>query len=287
MQKDKDNSLQLIIKGFIIGSSMSVPGVSGGTMAIILGIYDKMIQAVSGFLKDIKKNLFFLLKIGFGGIAGICTLSFLIKWLLEKAPVPVSFFFIGAVVAGIPVIMRKINKSYYLSTIVFFLVGLAAVIGISFLPEGMMQVRMDLSVQTLIFWVITGVIVALALVLPGISTSHMLVVLGLYEVTLSAISHFDIMFLAFLLFFTIAGVFLTTKPLEWLMNRYTSQTYSGILGFVVGSLSAIFKEIIIPGLPKKMDTIWILCTLAVSVVLFIGGIVFIRTMDKMSNEEEA
>lgn len=283
--KNKDNSLQLMIKGFIIGSSMSVPGVSGGTMAIILGIYDRMIQAISGFLKDIKKNVLFLLKIGVGGIVGICSLSLLIKWLLEKAPVPVSFFFIGAVVAGIPVIMRKIHKSRYISTIFFFMVGLAAVVGISFLPEGLMQVRMDLSVQTLIFWAITGVVVALALVLPGISTSHMLVVLGLYEATLSAISGFDIMFLVFLLVSVLAGVFLTTKPLEWLMNKYTTQTYSGILGFVVGSLSAIFKEIIIPGLPKKIEGTWILYTAAVSIVLFIGGIIFIRTMDKMSKEE--
>lgn len=297
-----NGTLQLILKGFLIGSSMSVPGVSGGTMAIILGIYDKMIHAVSSFFKNIKENALFLIKVAVGGVLGIASLSFLISWLLEKAPVPVSFFFIGAVAGGIPVILNKVlssekenlakkNKPAKIQgasvakIAVCFVIGLAAVIAIEFLPKGLMEVRMDLSVQTLIFWVITGVVVALALVLPGISTSHMLVVLGLYQATLDAIKGLDIVFIAFLGISILVGVFATTKPLEWLMNKFTVATYSGILGFVIGSVSAIFKEIIIPAWPKEPTVSWIIITAIVSVVLFVAGIIFIRSMEKNVAED--
>lgn len=298
----KNGTLQLILKGFLIGSSMSVPGVSGGTMAIILGVYDKMIQAVSGFFKNMKDNALFLIKLALGGVIGICSLSFLISWLLEKAPVPVSFFFVGAVAGGIPVILRTVlnsekenlarkNKKAVIGSsgiakiVFFFLAGLAMVIAIEFLPKGLMEVRMDLSVQTLIFWVITGLVVALALVLPGISTSHMLVVLGLYQATLDAIKGLDIQFIAFLGISILVGVFATTKPLEWLMNEYTVATYSAILGFVIGSVSAIFKEIIIPAWPENPNASWLVVTGVVSGVLFVAGISFIRKMEKNAAED--
>lgn len=296
MKEKNDSTLKTILKGFIIGSSMSVPGVSGGTMAIILGIYDQLIRAVSNFLKDIKGNMMFLIKICIGGGLGILTLSNVIGWLLGKAPVPVSCFFIGAVAGGIPVIAKKIvapqagekspmSAGSKVMTAVCFLLGLVLVIGIEFIPKNLMHVRTDLSIATLIFWVITGIVVALALVLPGISTSHMLVVLGLYQATLDAIRTMDIVFIACLGIATVVGVFATTKPLEWLMNKYTRATYSGILGFVIGSISAIFKEIIFPGLPKNPSALWMVVTAITSIILFVGGMLFIRFMEKYSGEE--
>ena len=106
MKKD----LLLVLKGFIIGSSMSVPGVSGGTMAILLGIYDRMIQAVSHFFKDIKGNTLYLGKICVGGVLGLFSLAFVIKALLEKFPIPVSIFFLGAVIGGIPALYKKTKE---------------------------------------------------------------------------------------------------------------------------------------------------------------------------------
>jgi len=101
------NDLIIMLKGYTIGSSMSVPGVSGSTMAILLGIYDRLISSVSNFFKDIKGNVFFLLKFCIGAGAGIGSLSFLIKWMLEKFTLPVSVFFLGAVVGGIPALYQK------------------------------------------------------------------------------------------------------------------------------------------------------------------------------------
>lgn len=294
--KGKESAV-LVLKGFIIGSSMSVPGVSGGTMAILLGIYDKLLRAVSTFFKNIKENFMFLVKIAIGGILGIGTLSFVISWLLECMPVPVSFFFIGAVAGGVPVLVHEIKGGRSvrtgrehasvpdnIRTGVCFLLGVVCVLAITLLPENIIAVRMELSLQALLAWGLTGIIVALALVLPGISTSHMLVVLGMYQQTLDAIKNVDILFLGCLGVATIVGVFLTTKPLEWTMRKFTWESYSIILGFVAGSLQAIFTEIIIPALPKSPDMVWYLYTIAASAVLFVAGICFIRTMEqKMKN----
>lgn len=295
-KKGKESAM-LILKGFIIGSSMSVPGVSGGTMAILLGIYDKLLRAVSTFFKNIKENFMFLVKVAIGGVLGIGTLSFVISWLLERMPVPVSFFFIGAVAGGVPVLVHEIKRGRVtrtgrekasvpdnIRTCVCFLVGVACVLAVTLLPENLIKVRMELSVQALIAWGLTGIIVALALVLPGISTSHMLVVLGMYQQTLDAIKHADILFLGCLAVATVVGVFLTTRPLEWTMRKVTWESYAVILGFVTGSLQAIFTEIIIPALPESPDLAWYLYTFITSAVLFVAGILFIRTIEqKMKN----
>ena len=97
----------IVLKGFIIGSSMTVPGVSGGTMAILLGIYDKLIGSISNFRKDPKGNLWFLAKFCIGSGLGICSLALLIDWLLERFPMPVSFFFLGAVVGESPLFIKR------------------------------------------------------------------------------------------------------------------------------------------------------------------------------------
>ena len=111
------NDIILMIKGFIIGSSMSVPGVSGGTMAILLGIYDKLISSISGFLKDIKNNLLYLIKFGIG-LRRIGTLAFAIKWLLEKFLCRYHFLS-RAVIGGIPALAKKVDKSNQHSAALF------------------------------------------------------------------------------------------------------------------------------------------------------------------------
>ncbi|MDF2908337.1 MAG: hypothetical protein K0R34_3658, partial [Herbinix sp.] len=118
-------NLSIMLKGFVIGSSMSVPGVSGGTMAILLGIYDKLIGSISNFLKDLKDNIIFLMKFCIGAAVGIGSLAFVIEWLLDRFPLPVSFFFLGAVIGGIPALYKKTKESKWkLSSALYFLVGL-------------------------------------------------------------------------------------------------------------------------------------------------------------------
>lgn len=202
----------LMLKGFIIGSSMSVPGVSGGTMAILLGIYDRLISSISHFTKDVKGNLLYLAKFFLGSLLGIGTLAFLISWLLERFPLPVAFFFLGAVVGGVPAIYKKTRESKFgVSSAVYILMGLAIIVGIGFIPKGVFTVANGFGLSNIIMWLAGGIIIAIALVLPGISTSHMLLVLGMYETTLAAIKSFDFAYILFLALGVGIGVILTTR----------------------------------------------------------------------------
>jgi len=278
--------LLVILKGFIIGSSMSVPGVSGGTMAILLGIYDRLIFSISNFFKDIKGNILFLAKFCFGALLGIGSLAFVITWLLDHVTIPVSFFFLGAVVGGIPALYAKSNeKKMKISSVLYFIAGLVIVVAIGRLPYGMISMSSGLSLANLIMWLVTGIIVAVALVLPGISTSHMLIVLGMYDVTLLAITNFDIIFLGVLGISVLLGIILITKPLEWVMNNFTHQTYWMIMGFVVGSTEAIFRDKIIPALPQAAGFGWWAGIALVSLITFLAGIAGIYYLSKKFGDD--
>jgi putative membrane protein len=279
------NSLIVMLKGFIIGSSMSVPGVSGGTMAILLGIYDKLIGSISNFLKDFKGNTIFLLKFCLGAGLGIGTLAFVIQWLLEKFPFMVSFFFLGAVIGGIPALYQKTKeKNFGISSIIYFLLGLSIVISIGFIPTGNFDIASGSGVIHYVMILVTGIIIALALVLPGISTSHMLLVLGMYDSMLAAITNFDVMYVGILGVSTLIGVFLITKPLEYTMNRFPHQTYCMIIGFVLGSTSEIFSEKIIPAIPADATFTWWIPSLLMAAAALVLGYIGIISLSKFSND---
>jgi putative membrane protein len=279
------NDLIIMLKGFIIGSSMSVPGVSGGTMAILLGIYDKLIGAISNFLKDIKGNFIFLLKFCIGSGLGIGTLAFLIKWLLEAFPLPVSFFFLGAVIGGIPALYKKTKGTpFKLSSGIYFLLGLAIVISIGFIPAGNLSISSGTGITHYLMLLVTGVIIALALVLPGISTSHMLLVLGMYDTLLTAITEFNLVYIGILGIVTVIGIFLITKPIEWTMNKFPHQTYFMIIGFVLGSTFEIFRDKIIPSIPASPTVTWWILCIIMSVATFILGCMAIISLSRFSND---
>jgi len=264
---------------------MSVPGVSGGTMAILLGIYNKLISSISNFLKDIKGNTIFLLKFCIGSGAGICSLSFLIKWMLEKFPLPVSVFFIGAVIGGIPALYRKTKESpLRISSGFYFILGLLIVISIGFIPEGSIEISSGSGIIHYLMLLFTGIVIALALVLPGISTSHMLLVLGMYDAMLAAITEFDIVYIGILGIATLIGVFLTTKPIEWVLNKFPHQTYCMIIGFVIGSTSEIFKDKILPEIPESTNALWWISFSLMSVVAFALGFLAIKYLSKYQDD---
>jgi putative membrane protein len=285
MKNKVRNNLIIMLKGFIIGSSMSVPGVSGGTMAILLGIYDKLIGSISNFLKDIKGNFIYLLKFCIGAGVGIGSLAFVIKWLLDKFPLPVSFFFLGAVIGGIPALYKKTKETpLRISSGIYFLIGLVAVISIGFIPVGNFDIGIGTGITHYLMLLVTGIIIALALVLPGISTSHMLLVLGMYDAMLLAITEFDVVYIGILGISTLIGIFLITKPIEWTLNKFPHQTYCMIIGFVLGSTSEIFRDKIFPAIPTDATFSWWIFSALLSTVTFVLGYCSIRSLSRFSND---
>ena len=285
MNNKLKSNLAIILKGFVIGSSMSVPGVSGGTMAILLGIYDKLISSISNFLKDLKGNIIFLMKFCIGAAAGIGSLAFVIKWLLEQFPLPVSFFFLGAVIGGIPALYNKTKETRLkLSSAIYFLIGLIVVIAIGFIPVGNFDISSGSGLIHYLMVLGTGIIIALALVLPGISTSHMLIVLGMYDTMLLAITELNLVYIGIVGVSTVVGIFLITKPIEWTLKKFPHQTYCMIIGFVLGSTSEIFRDKIIPAVPDTMELSWWVPTVIISIITFVLGYFAILYLSRFSND---
>lgn len=252
-----------IIKGFIVGGSMLIPGVSGGTMAMILGVYDRLLEAVGGFFQDIKRNFLFLLTFSIGGIMGILILAKPLLFVYTTFTFLTSFFFIGAIAGSVPLTFKeaKIIKPRF-TDLIFLGIGIAIIIGLSNLPPNLLAPTQTTWLNNLMM-LAAGLIAAVALVLPGISVSYMLLVLGIFESTMTAINSFDIKPLFFLGIGLAIGVLATTKALEALLKKYTQKAYLIILGFVLASTVEIF-----PGLPIGIDILY-------CIVLFLMGFLIV------------
>ncbi len=286
------------IKGFIIGSSMAVPGVSGGTMAIVLGIYDRLLSAISGIRKNFKENAWFLIRFGLGSAIGLVLFYELIGRLLEIFPIPVSALFFGAVIGGIPTLMSKIKPEkvtakFCVTSLLWGILGVVIVLGVANILDilkwfGAIEPNVTSLVSTtgsvtfanILLWIVTGFVISIALILPGISTSHMLIILGITSILTMPLPALIVIGLSLL-----TGIFAITKPLEWAMNRFTRPTYCVIVGFVLGSLWDIFEEHIIPGF-FELGSVWWhwVLTLAVAVALFVGGLFGLLYLSRFSDD---
>jgi putative membrane protein len=264
--------ISLLIKGLVVGSSMLVPGVSGGTTAIILGIYDKLIHSVSTFFKDIKKNLLFLIIFCIGSGAGILLFARLMLWAVETWKLPMMYFFFGAIAGSIPMLYRQAEvKKFNPLLIVFAIAGFAIVLSLGYLPKPNSNFNGSFICHLLMLF-ITGIIIAVALVLPGISTSHMLLVLGMYNTTLEAIKTLNFSFLLPIALGVFIGIVLTTSLIEKALTKYPQISYFIIIGFVVGSIISVF-----PGFPSGSGIL-------ICILTFVAGFAILLKISKYSND---
>lgn len=235
--------LRVILCGFITGSVMAVPGISGGSAAMIIGVYDDLLRAVSRCFSEPRRNIPLLLRFALGGILGLFLMAGAISWLLTTpAEVPVRFLFLGAVAGGIPAIFRKAGvRRLNASGLALILLGAAAVLLLASLPEGLFTPGergfADIALQFT-----GGVLLAAALVLPGISASHFLYMLGIYDAVMERLSTLDLIPLLPLAAGTVLGIFLTARLIESLFQRHQAGTFLVILGFMLASLRELIPQ---------------------------------------------
>jgi len=255
--------------GLIIGVSMLIPGVSGGTTALICGIYYKLIVAVDSFFEQPKENLKLLLSVATGGVIGILAFSKIILVTYNTYKIPMLYLFIGAVLGSVPLLIKSAGvKKINLKTFIYPLLGIIIVILLELVPKDLFVINADGILEYFILFFV-GIILATALVLPGISFTYMLLILGLYEQTLSAIENFNITFLFSMGTGVILGIFLTAKVIRIILREYPKQTYLVIIGFVIASLRDVF-----PGIPTGSELI-------VSIILlFVSFYIIYRISDK-------
>lgn len=264
------DSIVLVLKGAWIGGTMTVPGVSGGSMAMIVGIYDRLIAAVSHIFSKPKQSMVYLLKVCIGGLIGVFLFSGLMEMLLLRFPFQTRFFFLGAVLGGAPMIFKQANvRKFSIDILLYIGIGALAVYGISCLPTGFFKFQNEFSVTYIFVQLLGGLIIALALVLPGISTSHMLLMLGLYEPVISAIRGFDVLSLLPLAVGVLIGTYLSSKVLENLFEHHKRAAYLTVFGFLIGSLVELY-----PGMANSAMVV-------PGIVCFILGAVAIYLMSRL------
>ncbi len=234
----ESEKVKTLIKGIVIGATMTVPGVSGGSMAMVLGIYDRLLKHVSEITKYPKESLTFLLWFVAGAGSGAFLLSGTISWLLTTGAEGVlRFFFLGAVAGGIPMILKSASVSRIRGReLICILTGILTALLIALIPQGIFAPGTENTSLNLLFQLTGGFIIAIALVLPGISASQMLYMLGIYESTLKAVSSLDILALLPLAAGGILGTYLTARILEQLIQKHREVTFLMILGFMLASL---------------------------------------------------
>ena len=253
-------ALILFIKGIVVGVANIIPGVSGGTIAVVTGIFDPLIEAINTLFKKFKKNLKFLLPVGLGLVVGIVAFSKLIGLSLEKFPLQTGLFFAGLVIGSVPLILRKAgagSKFKYIYLVPFALCA-AAVVALAvfqtyFSPEAGSVAAGELPKLTfgmILKLFFGGMLSAGAMVVPGVSGSLVMMLIGIYDDVLAMISglvSFSDMHkvLAAALcaiplgLGIIAGIFTIAKIISFLFKKFRTGTYYGILGLLCGSVLAL------------------------------------------------
>ncbi|WP_291728589.1 DUF368 domain-containing protein [Bernardetia sp.] len=309
------NSILLYLKGVAMGAADVVPGVSGGTIAFLLGIYERLLEAIGSFsistlsllLKGKiiefaqKTDLIFLITLFAGIVTSFISLAKLFKYLLANHEILTMSFFFGLIIATIWVVGRRI-KEWNVIAILWFVLGATSAIGISF--SGQIE-----GSSNPIYLFFCGFIAICSMILPGISGSFVLLLLGNYALVIGAISDLPSAVLSFDVSATLAllwiivpfalgavtGLLTFAKLLSWLFDNYENALLALLTGFVLGSLSIIYpwkkvvKSEIIHGKEKVLETMRYIPEIDthffIAVALMVVGAVLVASIEYFGNKE--
>ena len=257
-------TIKNILKGMVIGIANIIPGVSGGTMMVAMGIYDKLIHCITHIFKEFKKSVLFLLPIAIGMGIAVIGGSLGIEALFANFPLQANLLFIGLIVGGLPAIWKKVKgKSIRFGHILSFIVFFALVVVMAFLGEKEgYAVDLSFSVVNVLKLFAVGLVAAGTMVIPGVSGSMVLLLLGYYNPIVSAINDFlealtafdmegiltGIGILAPFGIGVVAGVLVIAKIIEIIFNKCPLYAYWAIIGLIVASPIAIIAMATIPAI---------------------------------------
>lgn len=277
--------IRMILKGVVMGVANIIPGVSGGTMAVSMGIYDKMIHAATHLFSEFKKSMKVLIPLILGAAIGVVALARIIEFMFEKIPFQTNLLFIGLIIGGLPAITRKVKgKGIKVSYILAFLMFFAIVTGLAAIGE-QEGTAADLSFSLInvvkLFGV--GIVASATMVIPGVSGSMMLMLLGYYNPVLREVNRFIDNLVDFnipgildgcavLVPFgigVVAGIFAIAKVIEIIFEKFPEHAYWAIIGLIVASPIAIL-------LMNTFGTITIITVLTGILSLAIGIVIALK-----------
>lgn len=267
-----------IYRGLMMGISDLIPGVSGGTIALILGIYDRLLLGISGFFsRDWKKHLLFLAPLGVGIGAALLLFSRLIDYLLTYHIVPTQFFFIGLVLGVLPFLTREagMSRNFRAGHYVLLITVGVALAATAFLNPAESEPIRELSASNALGLFFAGWLGSMAMLLPGISGSFILLLLGAYSTAIAALSDLNLPIIAVIGAGVGVGFIISSKVIHYLLNKIPIVMYAIIIGLIAGSVFVIF-----PGLPEDF------MTGVISLITFMAGLVSTAAIGRAGKKHE-
>lgn len=281
----KDNPVKIglinFIKGFILGIANVIPGVSGGTMAVSMGLYELILSSIGNFFKDIKGNFIKLLPIILGILVAIISTSKLVTYALTNYKAQTLCLFIGLIFGGVSLIMRKIKGKGSKTNYLIFFVIFFFVISLNFLKTGLIEISFtNMGIIDYLLLLVMGFIASSAMVIPGISGSFILMVLGYYDkiiYTVSTITDFsklgsNLLILVPFGIGVIIGIVFMAKLITNLIKKYETKTYFAIMGFVLSSIVVLLLQL--------TDFKFTFINVATSLFALCWGYMLARAIDK-------
>ncbi len=234
--------IKSFFQGILIGAGAILPGISSGVLCVIFGIYENLLDCVLSFFKNIKENFKYLFPIGLGSIIGVVLFGNILKYLFFAYPIQIKFIFIGLILGSIPSLIKESTsktkfKPYYLIfTLITLLIGIFLVI-----LEQKISKFNDTDYNFL-FLVISGFFMSAGIIIPGVSNTLILMLLGIYELYLDAVSIIYLPFLFPLLIGIFLGSIFFMKLTKFLLDKFYPQTFFAIIGFTLGSVFILYPR---------------------------------------------
>ena len=287
------NLINQLLRGVVIGVANIIPGVSGGTMMVSMGVYDTLIHCITHLFKEFKKSIKTLLPYAVGMLVGIVALASVIDWGLENYPLPTNTLFIGLILGGLGPLLKKVDrKKINLAAVIAFVVLFALIIWLGVQRKDSIQnaESIDMNAMQILVMVFIGMVASATMIIPGVSGSLVLMLLGYYKPVVNALSTLKdalfsldfsmigqpvLMLLPFLLGIVL-GIFGVAKLIEWLTVRYPTATYCGVLGLVLASPISLLIQMNMSGVSAV--------TVLISVVTLAAGFVGAYLLAKGSKE---
>ncbi len=229
-----------LLKGILVGIGFITPGLSGGVLAVVFGLYERLMRWLGNLKEQFLKNLLFFLPVGIGGVIGVVAFSAAVDWAFENYRVQAIWLFIGFIAGTFPSLLKTAGKegrkSWHWLLLVF------AAVGMFFLMRWMETIRSMEVAPSFFSWLLSGALIGLGVVVPGMSPSNFLIYLGLYEKMTAGISRLDLGVMIPLALGGLVCVLLFAKLVSWLFKKAYAFMYHLILGVVVGSTAAIIPS---------------------------------------------
>ena len=295
--------LGILARGFAMGSADVVPGVSGGTMAFILGIYETLLDAIASINAQFVRSLLrlqisaafaqlpwrFLLALGIGLMLAILTIAHALSVALEHYPTYVWGFFFGLVLASVYVVRRRVRRwtAGAIAALILFTV-------LMFLLVGTVPAE---TPNTPLFLLLSGALASCAMILPGISGAFILVLLGKYEYVLAAVVARDVVTLALVAGGAVIGLLLFSRVLRWLLHHTHDLTIAALMGLMLGSLRKIWPwkavpEVLLEGDAVAVSELNVLPgglspEVAAVIALALVGFLFVIILERLADRSSA